>query len=253
MTRNQHAATLAQFSPQADAYVTSAVHAAGPDLDWMADAIGSGAGEVLDLGCGGGHVAYRIAPLVGTLTACDLSVEMLAAVTAEAARRGLSNIVTAQAPAEALPFADGRFDLVACRFSAHHWADLAQGLREAARVLRPGGRLVLVDGCSPGTPAWDTHLQAVEVLRDPSHVRDYGVAQWAAALTAAGLLPETIATHQVRMDFPVWIARMRTPPEAEAAIRYLQAKLPDDARRHFAVEADGSFQLDTIWVTAGKP
>jgi SAM-dependent methyltransferase len=253
MTQHQHAATLAQFSPQAAAYVSSAVHAAGPDLEWMAAQVGAGIGEALDLGCGGGHVAYRIAPLVGALTACDLSSEMLAAVAAEAARRGLDTITTVQAPAEALPFADGRFDLIACRFTAHHWADLAQGLREAARVLRPGGRFVLVDGCSPGVPLWDTHLQAVEVLRDPSHVRDYGVAEWSAALTAAGLLPTTIATHQVRMDFPVWIARMRTPPEAEAAIRYLQAKLPADARRHFAVEEDGSFMLDTLWVAATKP
>ena len=63
-------------------------------------------GSALDLGCGGGHVSYRLAPHVGQLTAYDLSQAMLDAVGREAAGRGLGNIALRRGAAEALPFAD---------------------------------------------------------------------------------------------------------------------------------------------------
>ena len=78
--------------------------------------------------------------------------------------------------------ADGAFDFLACRYSAHHWRDLDAGLRQARRVLRPNAAAVFIDAVSPGAPLLDTHLQAVELLRDTSHVRDYSVAEWTAAI-----------------------------------------------------------------------
>jgi len=51
-------------------------------------------------------------------------------------------------------------------------------LREARRVLKPGGRAVFMDAISPGPALLDTYLQAVELLRDPSHLRDYSLAEW---------------------------------------------------------------------------
>src|SRR5260370_41726010 len=108
----------------------------------------------------------------GTVTASDLSRDMLDAVAAAARERGLSNIETVQAPAEHLPFDDGRFDFLACRFSAHHWRDFQGGLAEARRVLKQGARAVFIDGHSAGPAPFGTHPQAVELLRATSHVRD---------------------------------------------------------------------------------
>jgi ubiquinone/menaquinone biosynthesis C-methylase UbiE len=113
---------------------------------------------------------------------------MLAAVAQTARARGLHNIETRRAGAERLPFDDEAFDLIITRFSAHHWRDLDAGLREARRVLAPGGLAVFVDAISPGEPAADTHLQAVELLRDTSHVRDYSAAEWIATLVRAGFV-----------------------------------------------------------------
>lgn len=139
---DREALTVSQFGPQAGAYVSSAVHASGADLDAVAAlAARTKPARALDLGCGGGHVAYALAPHARSVAAVDLSAEMLAAVGAEAARRGLKNIETVQAPAENLPFADGAFDCLVSRYSAHHWRDVAAGLREARRVLRPAPRL----------------------------------------------------------------------------------------------------------------
>ncbi len=158
-----------------------------------------------------------------------------------------------RADGAALPFADAGFDAVLSRFSAHHWSDVEAGLREAARVLRPSGAFVLVDTASPGPALLDTHLQAVEVLRDPSHVRNRWAAEWLAMLSRAGLGLIESRGARLRLDFASWTARMATPPELQAAIRHLQERLPDPARRHFAIEADGSFTLDTIWIAAEKP
>ena len=170
MTRSHDAVTHAQFGPRAADYVQSAVHASGADLDMLeAAARSSGAQHALDLGCGGGHAAYRMAAHIGQVTACDLSPEMLAAVAEAARERGIGNIATEQAAAEALPFADGAFDFLACRYSAHHWRDLDAGLRQARRVLRPNAAAVFIDAVSPGAPLLDTHLQAVASEEVRSH------------------------------------------------------------------------------------
>jgi len=240
--------TARQFGSSAADYVASAVHAAGEDLAALARFAALPHAAVLDLGCGGGHVAYAVAPHVRAVTALDLSQAMLDAVATEAARRGLTNLDTCRAAVESLPFPDASFDRVLTRYSAHHWADVPAALREAHRVLKPGGRLGLVDVIHPGPPLLDTHLQAWELLRDPSHVRDYGEAEWRVMLAKAGFVPGAVQRWRVRMEFASWVARMGTPAANVAMIRALQAGAPEAVRGYFRVEGDGSFWADVIMV-----
>jgi len=247
---SSHDALVAdQYAPQADAYVASAVHASGADLDQIA-ALAIPGGRALDLGCGGGHVSYRLARAGMAVTAYDLTPAMLAAVERTATAQGLDGITTQQGTAEHMPFADASFDLVASRFSAHHWRDAEAGLREARRVLRPGGVAVFADSVSPGRAALDTFLQAVELLRDPSHARDYTAAEWAGMLTRTGFALTAVTPHRLRLEFISWTQRMATPPLLADAIRALQTKACDEVRQHFAIEADGSFLLDTLVMAA---
>lgn len=251
MSRSHDAVTQSQFGPRAALYVTSALHAAGPDLDAVeAIAAETRPARALDLGCGGGHVAYRLAPHAGEVVACDLSPDMLAQVARTARERGLANLRTQHAAAEQLPFDDASFDLVATRFSAHHWRTLDPGLAEAHRVARPGATAIFIDSMSPGRALHDTHLQAVEVLRDTSHVRNYTVAEWTTAVTRAGFTVQRVRRHRIRIDFGTWIERMRTPGTMVAAIHALQAAASDEVRAYFAVEPDGSFLLDVIMLEA---
>ena len=247
MERTHDGLVETQFGPRARAYVESAVHAQGADLDALEEILRRVRPAcALDLGAGGGHVSYRMALHAGRVTAADLSPEMLAALAETAKDKGLTNIETVRAPAENLPFENEAFDFLGCRFSAHHWRDVDAGLRESRRVLKRGSRAVFIDVCSPGAPALDTHLQTIEILRDPSHVRDYGVAEWAAALARAGFMPDSCRTWRLRIDFPSWIARMRTPEDHVRAIRSLQKMAARETKAYFAIEADGSFQFDVL-------
>jgi ubiquinone/menaquinone biosynthesis C-methylase UbiE len=252
MTETTHASLVShQFGSRADAYVKSATHAQGEDLEQLASIVSTRpAGRVLDLGCGGGHVGFKAAPYAKEVVAYDLSAEMLAALSREAAKRGIANLVTKQGRAEHLPFDDGSFDVVLSRFSAHHWQDFPAALREARRVLKSGGIAAFVDVVSPGSPLLDTFLQAIELFRDPSHVRNYSCAEWRSAVAAAGFTPAAATERRLRLDFASWVERMGTPEIHRQAIRSLQSRMPAEVLSHFAIEADGSFTLDTMTLEA---
>jgi SAM-dependent methyltransferase len=245
MSATQQDYVAGQYAPRAQDYVTSLVHSSGGDLDQIeAELRGHPDAHVLDLGCGGGHVSYRAAPHVASVVACDVTQAMLDAVGRAAAERGLTNITTQQAAAERLPFADARFDMVLSRYTTHHWQNMEAGLREARRVLKPGGRAIFIDVIAPADSLLDTHLQTVELLRDVSHVRDYAMTEWVGALTRAGFVLEGVTNRRLWMDFPVWVARTRTPQEHVAAIRSLQNGAPASVKAHFAIAEDGCFDID---------
>jgi SAM-dependent methyltransferase len=251
LSTSQHAFAAEQYGARARDYVASVVHSTGADLDQIeAELQGHRAARVLDLGCGGGHVSYRAAPLVAEVVACDVTAAMLDAVAATAAERGLHNITVQQAAAEHLPFPDASFDILLCRFTAHHWQNMEAGLRQARRVLKPGSLAVIIDTIAPADAALDTHLQAVEVLRDASHVRNYTIAEWFAAFSRSGFSIERLTTRRLRMDFPVWTARTRTLTVHADAIRSLQNGAPAVVREYFAIEANGSFDIETTTFVA---
>jgi SAM-dependent methyltransferase len=251
MSKTHTAVVADQFGPRAHTYVESAVHAQGEDLDTLAGIIEQVApARALDLGSGGGHVAYRMALHALSVVALDISADMLASVAATAHSKGLSNIETVQAHAEQLPFADARFDFLASRFSAHHWHDFEAGLRQARRVAKPGATALFIDVCAPRSALLDTHLQAVELLRDGSHVRNYSVEEWIAALARAAFLLRATRAWRLRMQFDVWTERMRTSELNMAAIRALQQAAPAEVQAHFGIEEDGSFMLDVVMIEA---
>jgi len=254
MSESSHDALVGgQFGSQAEAYFESTVHAQSPDLDALVGLMkGQSDARVLDLGCGGGHVTYNVAPPVREVVAYDLAPEMLAVVVRAAAERGLNNVATRQGTVERLPFDDHSFDAVLSRFSAHHWRDIDAGLREAARVLKTNGMIAIVDTVAPGIALIDTYFQAIELLRDCSHVRNYTRAEWDAALTRAGLLPGRVSPFRLRLDFGSWIKRMNTPRLQVEAIRALQNNVSVVAPQYFATEPDGSYCIDVALLVASK-
>jgi ubiquinone/menaquinone biosynthesis C-methylase UbiE len=251
---DQQDMVVKQFGSTANNYLTSAVHAQGKDLARLTELAAQLRPEqTLDLGCGAGHASFALAAAgCGDVTAYDMSGDMLAVVQAEARQRGLDRLLTAQGKVEELPFDSAGFDLVVTRFSAHHWLDMDSALAEAARVLAPGGTMVVIDVVAPETPLYDTVLQTIELLRDASHVRDYRVSEWQAMLSAAGLTGTDSDTWKLPLSFDSWVQRIRTSADRVAALKVTMNELPREVRDYFAIQADGSFSSDTAWIQAQR-
>ena len=240
-----------QFSNVADHYRTSAVHARGEDLaQLVAAAAEQSPAEVLDAGSGAGHTALAVAEVAMQVVAVDLSAAMLAQGKRLALERGVGNITFEVGDVEALTFPNASFDLITSRYSAHHWPHPQDALREFRRVLRPGGRVLLSDIISYDDFVMDTHLQAIELLRDPSHVRDHTTAQWLAMLTDAGFAARVRHRWSVRLEFDDWTARMATPSDAVAMLRQVLSNAPAEVRTRLQVERDHSFTLQGALIEA---
>jgi ubiquinone/menaquinone biosynthesis C-methylase UbiE len=142
-----------------------------------------------------------------------------------------------------LPFLDGAFDLVTVRIAPHHYADIQAAVREMARVLVNGGRLVVIDNIAPEDSALDAAMNDWERLRDPSHVRAYTAMEWRAFVEAAGLRLTQSETARKTHAFAPWVERMRMPAEARASLEADMVAAPASAREAFAVVvADGRVQ-----------
>lgn len=243
-----------QFGKVAANYLTSAVHASGSDLSLLADQLRPyPSASVLDVGCGAGHAAAAVAPHVREVVAFDLTAGMLEQVRALAAQRGLTNVQTAHGDVEKLPFEDARFDQVISRYSAHHWPNPAAALREIRRVLKPGGRFLLSDIVSSDTFVLDTFLQAVELLRDLSHVRDHSPSQWLTMFAEAGLPARLEAGWPVPLAFDAWVERIATPPQNIAMIRTLFDTVPAEVREAFLVQPNHDFTIQGALIVGEKP
>lgn len=226
----------AQYGAAGDAYVKSAGHATGNDLARMLDVAEPKTSDVLvDIATGGGHVAKTFAPSVAHVFATDLTPQILLHAGAYLAELGLTNVETKIADAEDLPFADASVDIVTCRIAPHHFPNPAHFVRESARVLRPGGRFVLVDSTVPEGEAGE-FFNRFETLRDRSHVRSLTIDEWEAFILDAGLTITVIESFAKRHDFDDWTTRSRTSAEDKSALEQMMLTASVETREAHRAE-----------------
>lgn len=243
-----------QYQDKAQNYLDSQNHAQGIEFEKIKKIIAKRSHPVkaLDLGCGAGHVSYHIAQMCEQVIAYDLSESMIDLVEQTAGQRGINNIQVKQGCAEDLPFENTYFDVVVTRFSAHHWQDIQHAIQQVYRVLKPQGLFIVIDSIGSNQPMLDTFLQSVELLRDPSHVRNYSLGQWLNLTESHGLIPFNIERQALSICLDDWVKRMHTPKLAIDAIRYLQSMASDTVTSHFCIQNNGDFQLDVGYMVFKK-
>src|SRR5262245_8546650 len=243
MSDDTKEAVRRQFSTSVAGYVTSGVHARGSDLPLLPSLAGLTGGErVLDVATAVGHAALALAPHAREVIGIDLTAEMLEEARRQAQARGISNVTFQVGDAERLPFPDAGFDVVTCRIAAHHFPDVRAFCCEAARVLRPGGRLLVVDNVAPEDDELDAFINAVETQRDPSHFREYRLSEWEEFLTGAGFRVEVAHEFRTPIDREDWLARMHVPEPVASEVRRAFAAAPERVKEAFGV-TDTHFDL----------
>lgn len=202
-----------QFGQHAQKYVTSNTHAKGLDLTLLEDWLEvNSTSIVLDIATGGGHVVKALAPHVAKVVATDLTYEML-----ETAKSHLdsyaSNIFYVLADAESLPFLENTFDAVTCRIAAHHFPNPNLFIKEVSRVLKPGGKFILIDNIAQEEKELDVFVNQLEKLRDNSHVRSYSVREWTTWFEQADLSIVKSEHRKKTFNYPDWVSRTTTSDE----------------------------------------
>lgn len=226
----------------------------------VAGAAGSSGWLALDLACGPGTFARALAARVGFVVGLDLTPALLLR-----ARKALHEAVTVRASAfsfacgdgNRMPFVDGSFDLAACGYSIHHMLHPEQVIAELSRVVRPGGRVALVDMVIRSQVHRAVHTR-IEQARDPSHTRALTAEEFHSLLEKVNLRVLAGDLVEKTRNFDEWMNTMKVPPGTPAygeTRRLLMATMVDDAagmRPHITPEGKLEYTLPSLYVVAEK-
>jgi SAM-dependent methyltransferase len=210
-----------EFARQAQNFDTWATKADDPGR-FGAALGGARRGRVLDVACGPGVVTAALAKDASAVVAFDATEQMLDKARARCARAGLANVAFRTGDAENLPFDDAAFDGVVTRLAIHHFAnpqraldDMFRVLRPVAnpqralddmfRVLRPGGAAVIVDVVSSEDEKEAKLHNAIERLRDPSHVCMLPASELDGSISRAGFRIAEHATWDMHRELEEWL------------------------------------------------
>jgi ubiquinone/menaquinone biosynthesis C-methylase UbiE len=248
--------TRREFAQQATGFANSAATTDQAQVARFVEAIGEHAhGRVLDVACGPGIVTSTLAARAREVVALDLTPQMLDKARQRCAEAGRTNVLFKEGSATALPFADAVFDAVVTRLSLHHYPEPRLALNEMLRVLRCEGTLAIADVVSSEFPEKSELHNAIEVLRDPSHVRMLPASELIALIARSGVAIKREEAWDQAREFEEWLGIVANP-ERVAPLRTLVralAKAGEDAGMGLRLN-DGAIHFIHRWqlVTARK-
>lgn len=227
--------TAEVWSKLGENYAASNVHKFGPSMPkLLALARPNTNDSCLDIGTGAGHTAATLAAFAKKVYGLDPAEGMLKA--AKESYGHLGNLEFVTGTSEQTGFPDETFDIITARHTLHHHPRIDKTLLELKRVLKPGGRLVIVDEITPSKSVNDWY-HALEVARDPTHVRAYFVSEWQMFIRNAGLtwiVGDTSTAYS--LDAESWIARNKPTPQQAENVRQFFRDASPEAKEIFNID-----------------
>lgn len=216
-----------EFAHQAEAFDRAPVMSATETLAALLDLVPAGGGRWVEVACGTGIVSRELARRVEQVLGIDLTPAMLELARRGAVEAGLANVDFTIGDATALDLEDASFDGAITRFSLHHIPAPGRVLEELARVVRPGGTIVVGDHLGDEDSDGAAWHEEIERLRDPTHWACLTMGRLRAAGEAAGLALELERVTDLDLDFEEWLARGSGGPDSAPLIERLLSERPE--------------------------
>jgi ubiquinone/menaquinone biosynthesis C-methylase UbiE len=195
--------------------------------------------RVLDLACGRGSATIAFADRCAQATGVDVLEGPLQLARATAAERRLGNVAFVVSEVERLSFDQASFDGALCRFSFHHFANPARVFAELARIVAPGGWMVIADIIASEDPAKAEYHNQLERLSDPTHSRTLPASEFERMFAEYGFRVVMKVARDARLTLDDWIRFGGASAENAARLRELVQAAVEDDRAGLKLTRDG--------------
>ncbi len=220
----------AEFTHQSQSFGDAAAMSSEQTLGVLAELVPADPkARWIDVACGPGVVSRALAARVGTVTGVDLTPAMVEEAERAALEEGIDNVSFLLGDATALDFTDGSFDGAITRFSFHHIPVPSRVLAEMARLVQPGGWVVVGDQVTDDDGEGAAWHQEIERLRDPTHWASQRLGRLRALGEEVGLELEEERLVPIEIDYEDWLARGSAGQSASPLIDKLLAERPGGA------------------------
>jgi SAM-dependent methyltransferase len=233
-----------EFTHQTDSFADSPTMSGAETLGALVELapVDDGA-SWLETACGPGLISRALASRVGSVSGVDLTPAMIERARADALADGIENVQFSVGDATALEFEDSSFDGAVNRLSLHHIPAPQRVLAEMARIVRPGGWVIVGDHITdPGAEAMAWH-QEVERLRDPSHWSCLTRERLRRIGEEAGLTLDSEQLTDLDLDYDDWLARGSAGPSVAVLIDRLLTEAPSSVEAFRVVREGESRRL----------
>ncbi|MHB1125632.1 MAG: class I SAM-dependent methyltransferase [Bacillota bacterium] len=227
------------FASTAKNFRLSAAHGNQQELNRMIELLQPDPNSmVLDAATGTGHTALKLAEHTRKVIGIDITEEMLTEARSAAVEKGQRNIDFLIQDIHQLNFPDQYFDMVTCRFATHHFSDIDQALREISRVLKPGGKLYVLDCSAIDGEDTEELINRIERIRDNSHICSYSSRLWQQMLLRLPFTIEHLYLEQKEYVLAEWFDRIATPADRREEIVSILLNLPKGLQKVHPCDGD---------------
>jgi SAM-dependent methyltransferase len=237
-----------EFTHQATSFGQSPAMTSAQTLGALVELVpGDPQARWIDVACGPGVVSRGIAGKVGSVSGVDLTPAMIAEAEKRAREEGVGNVSFSVGDATSLELDDATFDGAITRLSLHHIPAPGRIVVERARVVRPGGAVVVSDLAADRDRDAAAWREEIERLRDPSHWACLTPERLRAAGAAAGLVVEDEKIAPVDIDFDDWLARGSNGRAAAGLIDRLLDEQPAGSESFRVVQGENGRRLQQYY------